>query len=101
MPDKIFDRRAVLRFCAAAGGCLAGGGAEFLFPPEALAQLKAKAVPRLHTVVLDAGHGGIDPGAIGLTGVYEKEIALDTTRLVARELEASKSLRRASATASS
>ena len=93
MLDKIFDRRAVLRFCAAAGGCLAGGGANALFPSEALAQLKAKPSPRLHTVVLDAGHGGIDPGAIGLTGVYEKEIALDTTRLVARELEASKRYR--------
>jgi N-acetylmuramoyl-L-alanine amidase len=94
MHDEIFDRRAVLRFFAGAGGCLAGCGAAALFPSEALAQAKAKSsMPRLHTVVLDAGHGGVDPGAIGLTGVYEKEIALDTTRLVARALEASRRYR--------
>jgi N-acetylmuramoyl-L-alanine amidase len=29
------------------------------------------------TVVLDAGHGGHDPGAVGPTGLYEKNVALD------------------------
>jgi N-acetylmuramoyl-L-alanine amidase len=28
-------------------------------------------------IVLDPGHGGHDPGAIGVTGLYEKHIALD------------------------
>ncbi|MBO6825000.1 MAG: N-acetylmuramoyl-L-alanine amidase [Sneathiella sp.] len=28
------------------------------------------------TVVVDAGHGGIDPGAIGQSGVYEKQLTL-------------------------
>ena len=28
------------------------------------------------TVIIDAGHGGIDPGAIGKSGVYEKKITL-------------------------
>jgi N-acetylmuramoyl-L-alanine amidase len=93
MLDRTFDRRALLRFGATAAGCVAAGGAAVLLPRDALAQLKAKPAPRFHTVVLDAGHGGIDPGAIGLSGVYEKEIALDTTRLVARELEASKRYR--------
>lgn len=30
----------------------------------------------LKTVVIDAGHGGRDPGAIGFSGTYEKNIAL-------------------------
>jgi len=29
------------------------------------------------TVVIDAGHGGIDPGAIGVSGTHEKALALD------------------------
>jgi N-acetylmuramoyl-L-alanine amidase len=29
------------------------------------------------TVVLDPGHGGHDPGAVGPTGVYEKNVVLD------------------------
>lgn len=40
----------------------------------------------LRTIVLDAGHGGHDPGAQGPTGLQEKELALDVTRRVARHL---------------
>ena len=32
---------------------------------------------RIKKVVIDAGHGGRDPGAIGRTGLYEKEVTLD------------------------
>lgn len=43
----------------------------------------------LRLVVLDAGHGGHDPGATGPTGVQEKEVVLDVTRRVARLMEQS------------
>ncbi len=42
----------------------------------------------LRTIVLDAGHGGHDSGAVGPTGLMEKELVLDVTRRVARLLEA-------------
>ncbi len=40
------------------------------------------------TVVLDAGHGGKDPGAVGKTGVKEKDLALDVARRVKAHLAA-------------
>ncbi|HEX4192551.1 MAG TPA: N-acetylmuramoyl-L-alanine amidase [Stellaceae bacterium] len=46
--------------------------------------------PKLYTVVVDAGHGGIDPGCIGRTGTYEKDVVLDTALRLARGLEATK-----------
>lgn len=39
------------------------------------------------TVVIDAGHGGVDPGAIGVTGLHEKVIALDYAKSLKKTLE--------------
>ncbi len=50
---------------------------------------QAKARWRLDTVVLDAGHGGKDPGAIGKYGTKEKDVALDITKRAGDLLEKS------------
>jgi len=44
----------------------------------------------VRTVVLDAGHGGPDPGARTAAGLTEKEITLDIARRVRRMLTAAK-----------
>ncbi len=38
-------------------------------------------------IVIDAGHGGIDPGAIGVSGVYEKRLTLRMAKQLRDELE--------------
>ncbi|MGI0484215.1 N-acetylmuramoyl-L-alanine amidase family protein [Pantanalinema rosaneae CENA516] len=38
-------------------------------------------------VVVDPGHGGPDPGAVGIGGIYEKDIVLDISLQVASLLE--------------
>jgi N-acetylmuramoyl-L-alanine amidase len=42
-----------------------------------------KITTRVSLIVIDPGHGGIDPGAVGKNGLYEKDVNLD----IAKELK--------------
>lgn len=55
--------------------------------PQPMEPVEPRALPAdgKPVVVIDPGHGGVDPGAIGVSGIYEKYITL----AVARELKAS------------
>lgn len=43
---------------------------------------------RRYVIAIDAGHGGIDPGTIGASGLLEKELTLDIARRLRTILEA-------------
>lgn len=45
-------------------------------------------IKRPKVVVVDAGHGGHDPGAIGPNGIREKDVVLDVAKQIKKRLEA-------------
>lgn len=44
-------------------------------------------------VVIDAGHGGVDPGSIGPTGTYEKNVTLSIAKMLAKRINAEAGMR--------
>ncbi|MEE9318191.1 MAG: N-acetylmuramoyl-L-alanine amidase [Rhodospirillales bacterium] len=40
-----------------------------------------------HVIMIDPGHGGVDPGTIGISGIYEKHLTLSMARELKKQLE--------------
>lgn len=86
------DRRRLLRLALTLPAALAAltaslpAGAADGKPPSPSAKPSAKAGRRPRLVVLDPGHGGADPGAVGTRGTLEKDVTLDIAREMARQL---------------
>ena len=71
-----------------------GLAATWALPASAARPKPPKPAPPLRPlVVLDPGHGGKDPGAIGVSGTYEKHVALDTAHELQRQIRAAGQLR--------
>jgi N-acetylmuramoyl-L-alanine amidase len=77
---------------------ISGQGNEILISLPTLDQLSTEVLRNLEkerrkwlidTIVLDPGHGGHDPGAIGPNGVKEKDVTLAVAKRVKRLLEKS------------
>jgi N-acetylmuramoyl-L-alanine amidase len=60
---------------------------DFARPAEPAPRERRESAAPLRVIVLDAGHGGHDTGAVGPGGLQEKELVLDVTRRVARLVE--------------
>ncbi|MBF0428800.1 MAG: N-acetylmuramoyl-L-alanine amidase [Magnetococcales bacterium] len=80
----MFDRRSMIKAMAVT----AGG----LFLPSAVAEAATESFSRVSkrgvVIAIDPGHGGADPGAVGKSGVREKDITLAVARRVANEINA-------------
>jgi len=90
-PMPVVTRRLLLRGFASGTPLFA----TFLLPASvhaAMAQApKSTARPRapddVPLIMLDPGHGGKDPGAIGVSGTYEKHVSLATALELKHQLE--------------
>ena len=61
-------------------------------PPRIPPALQRR-IDRLVIVAIDAGHGGEDPGAIGPTGLREKDVVLDVARRLQARVNATPGMR--------
>jgi N-acetylmuramoyl-L-alanine amidase len=61
--------------------------ADLTIPPPADSIHKPHPHKDKYTVIIDAGHGGRDPGAIASTGVFEKNIVFSVAQKLKRDLE--------------
>lgn len=75
---------------APTGGAVATTSPPIAAPPPAVKSLRDASGRPLRPLVIaiDAGHGGQDPGAIGLSGNREKVITLAIARELARQINA-------------
>jgi N-acetylmuramoyl-L-alanine amidase len=68
-------------------------GTETQAQPDRAKRPNRPAANRLVTIVLDPGHGGEDPGAVGARGSYEKNVTLSIARRLKQKIDAEPNMR--------
>lgn len=81
-PNGDSDYRLVLDFAAGSGAASA------TYTTSSAATTTAVTASRKYIVVVDAGHGGKDPGCIGKGGTREKDIVLSVAKKLKNKLDA-------------
>lgn len=88
-PNGDSGYRLVLDFVAGSGGAVAKSTTTTTTGALTQdAQKKAAANTKKYVIVIDAGHGGKDPGCIGKNGTKEKTVVLSVARKLKNKLDA-------------
>ena len=61
---------------------------DVLFRDTSSRQAQITSLSKIKRIVLDAGHGGEDPGAVGRSGLREKDVTLDIVKRLSKILKA-------------
>jgi N-acetylmuramoyl-L-alanine amidase len=80
------ERRVLLGLACSWPALGAALGAAAALPRPALAQEPGRGAGRSFLVMIDPGHGGSDPGAVGQRGTQEKDVVLDIALEMERRL---------------
>ncbi|RZI86300.1 MAG: N-acetylmuramoyl-L-alanine amidase [Rubrivivax sp.] len=71
----------------------ADSGERLASAPDVPSYDARRSTQRLVIVALDAGHGGEDPGAVGPSGLYEKDVVLSIAKLLRARINAQPGMR--------
>ena len=67
-------------------------GKVIIFPIQKSININKLKLEKKHVVFIDPGHGGKDPGAVGMLGTLEKELTLKVSLLLAKALNKNKKI---------
>ena len=90
LPNPYPDLTAVIEQATAEPAPMASASVAGLSPPSPTPKQASRSIPtpaKRQTIVIDAGHGGVDPGSQGQSGTLEKTVTLSAALELAEILK--------------